>query len=135
MAITAVKSDVRRYAPTVRTGPPRVRSVPHESPHMAITRSSLSQLIIATPLFFFALPLIVAAADPPPSAGPLRPATASLPDEPWKGTYAYDGAGNVIFIGANHYLYDGARRLMEATAITSAQGDVRRYVDDAFGNL
>jgi RHS repeat-associated protein len=57
-------------------------------------------------------------------------------DEPWRGEYQYDGAGNIKKIGANHYLYDGALRLVEATAITNVQGDVpRNYFYDAFGNL
>jgi len=55
--------------------------------------------------------------------------------EPWQGTYSYDGAGNIKAIGNNHYYYDGAGRLVEATAVTSAQSSVRRYSYDAFGNL
>jgi len=55
--------------------------------------------------------------------------------EPWKGTYSYDGAGNITAIGPNHYYYDGAGRLVEAMAVTSAQSSVRRYSYDAFGNL
>src|SRR6185369_12830663 len=51
------------------------------------------------------------------------------------GTYVYDGSGNIKAIGANHYLYDGAGRLIEATAITPAQNLVRNYSYDAFGNL
>jgi len=57
-------------------------------------------------------------------------------DEPWKGEYKYDAAGNIKEIGpSNHYLYDGAMRLVEATAKTNLQSDVRNYSYDAFGNL
>jgi RHS repeat-associated protein len=56
-------------------------------------------------------------------------------DEPWTGTYVYDGAGNIKAIGSNHYYYDGVGRLVEATANTIAPNDVQNYFYDAFGNL
>jgi len=55
--------------------------------------------------------------------------------EPWSGTYAYDGAGNIKAIGRNHYVYDGVNRLRQGTAITPAQQSVQGYTYDAFGNM
>lgn len=52
--------------------------------------------------------------------------------EPWEGTYAYDGAGNIKAIGANRYVYDGVGRLIEAT---DPQNAARSFFYDAFGNL
>lgn len=51
-------------------------------------------------------------------------------NEPWAGTYQYDGAGNVKAIGQNRYVYDGAMRLRQGT-----QQSVQQYAYDAFGNL
>src|SRR5215212_40875 len=65
----------------------------------------------------------------------LGAAPAAVASEPWQGAYLYDGSGNIRAIGPNHYRYDAVGRLVEATAITSAQNSVRGYSYDAFGNL
>jgi len=47
------------------------------------------------------------------------------------GTYAYDGAGNVVGIGSDVYTYDSAGRL----ATSSTSGIRQEYTYDRYGNL
>jgi hypothetical protein len=45
------------------------------------------------------------------------------------GTYKYDGAGNIVSIGTDNYLYDGVQRLKQS----STQGSGETYTYDGFG--
>jgi RHS repeat-associated protein len=47
------------------------------------------------------------------------------------GTYTYDGAGNIVSIGSDNYLYDGVQRLKQS----STQGASETYTYDGFGNM
>jgi YD repeat-containing protein len=47
------------------------------------------------------------------------------------GTYKYDGAGNIVSIGTDNYLYDGVQRLKQS----STQGSGETYTYDGFGNM
>jgi YD repeat-containing protein len=47
------------------------------------------------------------------------------------GIYAYDGAGNIVSIGSDNYLYDGVQRLRQS----STRGSVEAYTYDGFGNM
>jgi RHS repeat-associated protein len=47
------------------------------------------------------------------------------------GTYLYDGAGNIVSIGTDNYLYDGVQRLKQS----STQGISEAYTYDGFGNM
>jgi RHS repeat-associated protein len=47
------------------------------------------------------------------------------------GAYSYDGAGNIIGIGANRYYYDAEQRLK----YSSTSGTVESYTYDAFANM
>jgi RHS repeat-associated protein len=47
------------------------------------------------------------------------------------GTYKYDGAGNIVSIGTDNYLYDGVQRLTQS----STQGSAETYTYDGFGNM
>lgn len=52
------------------------------------------------------------------------------------GTYEYDGAGNVVRMGSDWFIYDHANRIKEGTA--GVGGSVRRkqsYTYDAMGNV
>jgi RHS repeat-associated protein len=54
------------------------------------------------------------------------------------GDYSYDGSGNVKKIGSDWYVYDGAGRLVEGTAVnTTAAAEKRKqtYQYDPFGNI
>jgi len=33
------------------------------------------------------------------------------------GNYGYDGAGNIVTIGSDHYLYDGVQRLKQSSTM------------------
>jgi len=52
------------------------------------------------------------------------------------GNYAYDGAGNIVTVGPNWYLYDGLGRLKQGTAqLGNGSPSARSYQYDGFGNL
>ena len=57
------------------------------------------------------------------------------------GTYAFDGAGNITAIGAQHFGYDGASRLTHAELLPQAQSpttqtfDVVNWTYDLYGNM
>ncbi|MGH9419391.1 MAG: hypothetical protein ACRD3J_05405, partial [Thermoanaerobaculia bacterium] len=56
----------------------------------------------------------------------------ALGSTPWdSGTYAYDGAGDIVSIGTDNYLYDGAQRLKQS----STKGAGETYTYDGFGNM
>jgi RHS repeat-associated protein len=78
-------------------------------------------------------PLIGVPSDPKP--GPVTPARFTphaLGSLAWdSGTYAYDGAGNVVSIGTDNYLYDGVQRLKQS----STKGTPETYTYDGFGNM
>jgi RHS repeat-associated protein len=59
------------------------------------------------------------------------PAIASASDTWQSGEYRYDGAGNIIGIGNDSYVYDSVSRLSHAVVNTANES----YVYDAFGNL
>lgn len=79
--------------------------------------------------------------DSPATFGPVamnatvgEPSAEASTDPNWSsGTYKYDGAGNVINIGANYYVYDQLSRLRHATLPGTTAHDIYRY--DSFGNL
>jgi RHS repeat-associated protein len=50
-----------------------------------------------------------------------------------KENYRYDGAGNIVKIGRDWYLYDKVGRVIEGSALIS--GVKRQYAYDAFGNM
>ncbi|HXA20255.1 MAG TPA: hypothetical protein VN380_24975 [Thermoanaerobaculia bacterium] len=47
------------------------------------------------------------------------------------GAYVYDGAGNIVSIGTDNYLYEGVQRLHQS----STQGTPETYTYDGFGNM
>jgi YD repeat-containing protein len=51
------------------------------------------------------------------------------------GAYGYDGAGNVVKMGSDYYLYDTFGRLKEGTAFQSGSSRRQTYAYDGFGNL
>src|ERR1051326_695627 len=59
------------------------------------------------------------------------PAIASASDTWQSGEYRYDGAGNIIGIGNDLYVYDPVSRLSHSFVNTANES----YVYDAFGNL
>jgi RHS repeat-associated protein len=59
------------------------------------------------------------------------PVIASASDTWQSGEYRYDGAGNIIGIGNDSYVYDSVSRLSHAVVNTANES----YVYDAFGNL
>jgi len=73
------------------------------------------------------------AADPSGMARVRSIATTGVSGGWSSGVYTYDGAGNIVTIGSNWYLYDGLSRLVEATV--AGESEVRTYTHDAFGNL
>jgi hypothetical protein len=77
-------------------------------------------------------PLIGVPSDPQPGvANETRRLTPrALGNTPWSsGTYLYDGAGNIVSIGTDNYLYDGVQRLKQS----STQGPPRRTLTTASG--
>jgi len=66
----------------------------------------------------------------PASRAHLTPRPAGYGDNGQSGTYAYDGAGNIIAIGADTYVYDGAQRLVSSVT----RGVQENYTYDAYGN-
>jgi RHS repeat-associated protein len=80
-------------------------------------------------------PLIGVPADPQPGAASSqarRLTPRALGNTPWSsGTYLYDGAGNIVSIGGDNYLYDGVQRLKQS----STQGTPETYTYDGFGNM
>jgi RHS repeat-associated core domain len=66
----------------------------------------------------------------PTTAGLSRPLVPITRDSSSSGTYLYDGAGNIKFIGTDSFLYDVDGRLTVATVQLSQQS----YTYDAFGN-
>jgi RHS repeat-associated protein len=79
-------------------------------------------------------PLIGVPADPQPGpASQTRRFTPqALGNTQWSsGTYLYDGAGNIVSIGSDNYLYDGVQRLKQS----STQGTSETYTYDGFGNM
>jgi RHS repeat-associated protein len=77
-------------------------------------------------------PLIGEPADPQPGAPSKRFTPRALGTITWdSGTYAYDGAGNIVSIGSDNYLYDGVQRLTQS----STKGMVETYRYDGFGNI
>lgn len=79
-----------------------------------------------------ALPLAAQTAPPKhPSRSRITPQAVSEQVNWTSGvSYTYDGAGNVIAIGADKFVYDDVGRLVQAV-VTSKQ---RNYTYDAFGN-
>jgi len=52
------------------------------------------------------------------------------------GTYTYDGAGNIIAIGTDHYGYDALGRLVYGAAATpQSPANAQTYKYDRYGNL
>jgi RHS repeat-associated protein len=54
------------------------------------------------------------------------------------GDYHYDGSGNIKKIGSDWYVYDGANRLVEGTALNTtiaAEKKKQIYTYDPFGNI
>lgn len=51
------------------------------------------------------------------------------------GAYGYDGAGNVVKMGTDYYLYDTYGRLKEGTAFQTGSSLRQTYGYDGFGNL
>ena len=51
------------------------------------------------------------------------------------GAYAYDGAGNISQIGANHYGYDSVNRLVAATDVTDGTWRRQVFAYDPYGNM
>ncbi|HXA20257.1 MAG TPA: RHS repeat-associated core domain-containing protein [Thermoanaerobaculia bacterium] len=79
-------------------------------------------------------PLIGAPSDPRPgpSSQTARFTPHALGSLAWdSGAYAYDGAGNIVSIGTDNYLYDGVQRLHQS----STQGTPETYTYDGFGNM
>ena len=78
-------------------------------------------------------PLIGVPSDPRPGPSPAPRFTPhALGSLAWdSGTYAYDGAGNIVSIGTDNYLYDGVQRLRES----STKGTPESYTYDGFGNM
>ncbi len=79
-------------------------------------------------------PLIGVPSDP--QAGPSSPAARFIPHAlgslAWdSGTYGYDSAGNIVSIGTDNYLYDGAQRLKQSSTKATAE----TYTYDGFGNM
>ncbi len=64
------------------------------------------------------------------SSAHLTPRPAGYGDNGQSGTYSYDGAGNIIAIGADTYVYDGAQRLVSSVT----RGVQENYTYDAYGN-
>jgi len=77
--------------------------------------------------------LIGVPADPAPGpASKLRLTPIALGSTPWSpGEYKYDGAGNIISVGTDNYLYDGVQRLKQS----STRGTAETYTYDGFGNM
>jgi hypothetical protein len=77
--------------------------------------------------------LIGVAVDPAPGpASKLRLTPIALGTTPWtSGEFKYDGAGNIISIGTDNYVYDGVQRLKESWS----RGVAETYTDDGFGNM
>jgi RHS repeat-associated protein len=78
--------------------------------------------------------LIGAPSDPQPGHAPqARHFTPhALGSTQWdSGTYKYDGAGNIIGIGTDYYVYDGVQRLTQS----STKGTAETYTYDGFGNM
>jgi RHS repeat-associated protein len=78
--------------------------------------------------------LIGIPSDPQPGAsGRARQLTPrGLGSTAWdSGAYGYDGAGNIVSIGTDTYLYDGVQRLKQS----STQGTPETYTYDGFGNM
>jgi RHS repeat-associated protein len=64
-------------------------------------------------------------------------AAVSASAQPWTtGTIGYDGAGNIVSMGSDVYVYDSAGRLIKGTADQQRTGGTNRqeYSYDAFGN-
>jgi RHS repeat-associated protein len=77
-------------------------------------------------------PLIGEPVDPQPGAQSKHLTPHALGAISWdSGTYAYDGAGNIVSIGTDKYLYDGVQRLKQS----STQGSIETYTYDGFGNM
>ncbi|HXA20251.1 MAG TPA: RHS repeat-associated core domain-containing protein [Thermoanaerobaculia bacterium] len=79
-------------------------------------------------------PLIGVPSDPRPgpSTQTARFTPHALGSLAWdSGPYAYDGAGNIVSIGTDNYLYDGVQRLHQS----STQGTPETYTYDGFGNM
>jgi RHS repeat-associated protein len=51
------------------------------------------------------------------------------------GAYQYDGAGNIIRIGQDWYVYDNANRLVEGTARLGGARQKQKYIYDTAGNI
>jgi RHS repeat-associated protein len=77
-------------------------------------------------------PLIGEPADPQPGTQSKRLTPHAMGAISWdSGSYAYDGAGNIISIGSDNYLYDGVQRLKQS----STRGTIETYTYDGFGNM
>jgi RHS repeat-associated protein len=77
--------------------------------------------------------LIGVPSDPAPGrASKPRLTPIALGTTPWgSGEYKYDGAGNIISIGTDNYLYYGVQRLKQS----STRGVAETYTYDGFGNM
>lgn len=75
----------------------------------------------------------------PNSMRRIQRATFTGPSASWTwntGAYEYDGAGNVIHIGLDRFLYDPANRIREGTAGPDSGGRRKqRYNHDPLGNV
>jgi RHS repeat-associated protein len=77
--------------------------------------------------------LIGVPSDPAPGpASKPRLTPIALGTTSWgSGEYKYDGAGNIISIGTDNYLYDSVQRLKQS----STRGVAETYTYDGFGNM
>ncbi|HVR38016.1 MAG TPA: RHS repeat-associated core domain-containing protein [Thermoanaerobaculia bacterium] len=65
---------------------------------------------------------------------PDRMSTDSVTDPAWNsGSYRYDGAGNIVRVGTDSYVYDQYSRITRATLTGTSSRDEYKY--DSFGNL
>jgi hypothetical protein len=89
----------------------------------------------AATLLFLSLATVVSAASgaeypaPPPPVASVRQIipTDTLPPIT-VGPYKYDGAGNIIHMGADRYTYDEMSRLTSGTAVTDQNGASRSHM-------
>jgi RHS repeat-associated protein len=97
------------------------------------TASARARLLSADPRVVEVVEVPITAPAPshtPASSARLTPRPAGYGDNGQSGTYSYDGAGNIIAIGADTYVYDGAQRLVRSVT----RGVQENYTYDAYGN-